>query len=163
VCAACLDRTTTGTGAFLDIAMADVVATWTGAVGPRLDGTEGPTRAVPGYGTFATTDGYVALGVLDEDPFWSALCHALGLDDHAGLVFAERAARTEELQAALAAAVVRRSRDELVAVLVDAGVPAAPVLDRPGMLALDHFRERGTFTADFWSVVNRRGPDPRGK
>jgi CoA:oxalate CoA-transferase len=144
ICAACLRSQATGKGAVLDIAMADVLASWTGPADARLSGSSGPTRAIPGYGTFATADGgWVALGVLDEDPFWERLCAVLGLDDHAGLSFDARAARTDELQAAVEAAVAGRERDELVARLLEAGVPGAPVLDRAGMLDLEHFRQRG--------------------
>jgi crotonobetainyl-CoA:carnitine CoA-transferase CaiB-like acyl-CoA transferase len=42
-------------------------------------------------------------------------------------------------------AVAAHLRDDLVAALLAAGVPVAPVLDRPGMLALEHFRDRGVF------------------
>jgi crotonobetainyl-CoA:carnitine CoA-transferase CaiB-like acyl-CoA transferase len=144
ICAACLHSRATGEGAVLDIAMADVLATWTGPADSKLQGRDTATRGIPGYGTFPTADGqWLALGVLDEDPFWSALCHCLGLDDHAGLGFTDRANRMQELQAAIAEAVARRPRDELVTELLDAGVPVAPVLDRAGMLALEHFRARG--------------------
>jgi crotonobetainyl-CoA:carnitine CoA-transferase CaiB-like acyl-CoA transferase len=144
ICAACVRRRSTGEGAMLDVAMADVVATWTGPAEAKLQGAAAATRAIPGYGTFATADGgWVALGVLDEDRFWAALCRALGLDDHADLGFAARTARTEELQGAIAAAIARRPRDELVSELLGAGVPVAPVLDRAGMLGLEHFRARG--------------------
>jgi crotonobetainyl-CoA:carnitine CoA-transferase CaiB-like acyl-CoA transferase len=124
--------------------MADVVATWTGPAEARMQGAAGATRGIPGYGTFATADGgYVALGVLDENHFWAALCTAVGLDAHAGLDFAARVARTRELQQDLAAAVASSPRDELVDRLLAAGVPVAPVLDRAGMLAVEHFRARG--------------------
>jgi crotonobetainyl-CoA:carnitine CoA-transferase CaiB-like acyl-CoA transferase len=144
IAAACVHRAATGEGAVLDIAMADVLATWTGPADSKLQGAEGPRRGIPGYGTFATADGgHVALGVLDENPFWAALCHALDLAAHAELDFLARVARTEELQTAIAEAVSRRDRDGLVADLLAAGVPVAPVLDRDGMLALEHFRVRG--------------------
>jgi crotonobetainyl-CoA:carnitine CoA-transferase CaiB-like acyl-CoA transferase len=144
ICAAYVHSRATGEGAVLDIAMADVLATWTGPADSRLQGRESTTRGIPGYGTFATADGgWVALGVLDEDPFWAGLCRCLGLDDHAELGFAARAERTAELQAAVADAVARRARDSLVTELLAAGVPVAPVLDRAGMLALEHFRVRG--------------------
>ena len=39
------------------------------------------------------------------------------------------------MQASIRGAVAQRRRDELVTRLVAAGVPVAPVLDRPGMLA----------------------------
>ena len=144
ICAACLHSRATGEGAVLDIAMADVLATWTGPGDSRREGAPPAARGVPGYGTFVTADGeWVALGVLDEDHFWSALCRGLGLEGHADLSFAARAARTPELQAAVADAVARHPRDELVTQLLAAGVPVAPVLDRSGMLALEHFRARG--------------------
>jgi crotonobetainyl-CoA:carnitine CoA-transferase CaiB-like acyl-CoA transferase len=144
ICAACVRRRTTGEGAVLDIAMADVLATWTGPADARMQGSTAATRTIPGYGTFATRDGgWVALGVLDEDPFWTALCRALGLDGDADLSFAARTARTVVLQGAIAGVIAGRDRDGLVADLLGAGVPVAPVLDRPGMLALEHFRARG--------------------
>ena len=133
-----------GEGAYLDVAIADVLASWTGPADARLQGMSVATRAIPGYGTFPTADGsYVALGVLDEDHFWWALCGALGLDEHADLTFGERAARTEELQQQVGAALAARPRSEVVDDLLAAGVPVAPVLDRAGMQALEHFRVRG--------------------
>jgi crotonobetainyl-CoA:carnitine CoA-transferase CaiB-like acyl-CoA transferase len=132
-----------GEAVHLDIAMADVMATWTGRHAPRVQGTERATRGIPGYGTFPTADGgWIALGVLDEDHFWRALCGALGLDEHAGLPFVDRARRMTELQPLVAAAIAGRERDPLVAALLAEGVPVAPVLDRPAMLDLDHFRAR---------------------
>ena len=151
ICAAVVRRLTSGEGEFIDLAMADVLATWTGAVTPRASGADdGP--GVPGYGTFACADGrYLALGVLTEDHFWVPLCEELGLGDLGQLGFAERMARTGELQARLGAAIGARSRDELVERLLAADVPVAPVLDRAGMLANGHFRARGVVTADPWA------------
>jgi crotonobetainyl-CoA:carnitine CoA-transferase CaiB-like acyl-CoA transferase len=95
ICAALVRRLSTGEGERLDVAMADVLATWTGAVQPRAEGTDPSSRGVPGYGVFATADGtYLALGVLTEDHFWSPLCTVLGLADCAELGFVERMART---------------------------------------------------------------------
>ena len=135
ICTALLRRSRTGAGAYLDIAMADVAATWTGDV--HLAG-----RGAAGYGVFATRDGHITLGVLTEDPFWRALCDALGLDHLRDLTFAERLDRLDEMQTALRDAIALRERDELTSTLLAAGVPVAPVLDRPEMLRLDHFRDR---------------------
>ncbi len=141
ICAAVLGRTATGEGTYLDVSMTDVLSTWTGSVGAsrkESDGTspQEPDEAVPGYGLFATADeGQVALGVVNEQPFWSNLCRTLGLDEVADLDFPTRSARGVSLQQAVAAAVATRRRDELVSALVAAGVPVAPVLDRRGMLA----------------------------
>ncbi len=146
ICAAVLGRSTTGQGTYLDVSMTDVLSTWTGpagAAGPQEpDGVSPPGRTdvVPGYGLFATADnGQISLGVVNEQPFWSHLCRALGLDDVADLDFAARSARGATLQHAIALAVASRDRDALVAELAASGVPVAPVLDRPGMLAAAPF------------------------
>jgi alpha-methylacyl-CoA racemase len=137
VCAALAGRASTGQGARLDVSMTDVLATWTGRFGPTPTGNTqtGTATGVPGYGLFATADGgQVSLGVVDEQHFWSALCIVLGRPDLAGLEFAERTVEGKALQAEIAAAVATRSRDDLVEALLASGVPAAPVLDRAGML-----------------------------
>jgi len=152
ICAALIRSARTGEGEFLDVAMSDVLATWTGAVTPRAAGTDPESRGVPGYGLFETADGgHVALGVLTEDHFWRPLCEALDLEDAAGLGFVERMSRTADLQARLAAAIGREQRDALVARLQARGVPVSPVLDRAGMLANAHFRLRQVVTADPWA------------
>jgi crotonobetainyl-CoA:carnitine CoA-transferase CaiB-like acyl-CoA transferase len=136
ICAALLGRSTHGQGATLDISMTHVLATWTGAASNRsATGQPGPTT-VPGYGLYATADGQqVALGVVSEQHFWTGLCAQLGLDQFAPLDFTARSARSLELNQAVAEAIATRPRDELVTALTRAGVPAAPVLDRPGMVA----------------------------
>jgi crotonobetainyl-CoA:carnitine CoA-transferase CaiB-like acyl-CoA transferase len=159
ICAACVRRGGNDEGVFLDVAMVDVLATWTGAATNRIEGDEHATRAIAGYGTFETADGgFVTLGVLDEAPFWTALCRELGLDAHAGLSFAERAERTAALQPLVAAAVAARGRDDLVRALLAAGVPVAPVLDRPGVLANEHLRARGTVRGEGPTVETRWDP-----
>jgi crotonobetainyl-CoA:carnitine CoA-transferase CaiB-like acyl-CoA transferase len=152
VCASVVRRLRTGEGEYIDAAMTDVLATWTGAAAPRASNTDASARGVPGYGLFATADGaHVTLGVLTENHFWAALCDVLGLDDARGLTFPERMTRIDDLQSRVAAAIASRERDELVDKLLAADVPAAPVLDRAGMLALPHLRERGVATADPWA------------
>jgi crotonobetainyl-CoA:carnitine CoA-transferase CaiB-like acyl-CoA transferase len=139
ICAAVLGRHATGEGTYLDVSMTDVLATWTGRVGSADDEGDGGSShsgPVPGYGIFATADdGQVALGVLSEQHFWSNLCAELGLDDLAPLTFGDRSARGAEMQRAVAEAIARRCRDELVAALTAVAVPVAPVLDRKGMVA----------------------------
>jgi crotonobetainyl-CoA:carnitine CoA-transferase CaiB-like acyl-CoA transferase len=122
-----------GEGAHLDISMTDVMATWTGDANAESSGSGRPT---PGYGIFRTADGNeIALGVVTEQHFWSALCHALDLGDLAALDFSQRSADAIRMQESVAAAVATKPRDELVAALIEAGVPVAPVLDRKEMVA----------------------------
>jgi crotonobetainyl-CoA:carnitine CoA-transferase CaiB-like acyl-CoA transferase len=139
-------RARTGEGRYIDIAMADVVATWTGWASSKATNVDTDLRGAPGYGVFASVDGYVTIAVVTEDHFWRGLCDVLALSGERDLSFAERLPRLTELQEAIASAVSTRPTDELIRQLLDAGVPAAPVLDRAGMLALDHFRARGLFS-----------------
>ena len=143
ICAAVLGRSTSGEGTYLDVSMTDVLATWTGPAGagtagePAADSVPAPT---PGYGLFATADGgQVALGVVNEQHFWANLCDELALGTVAALGFDERCRRAAELQQAVADAIATQPRDGLVARLVAAGVPVAPVLDRREMLATTPF------------------------
>jgi crotonobetainyl-CoA:carnitine CoA-transferase CaiB-like acyl-CoA transferase len=141
ICAALLGRASSGVGAYLDVSMTDVMSTWTGRTGASADaGSESEAPPVPGYGLFATADaGQVSLGVVNEQHFWSRLCHELGLDDLADLDFEARSRRGTELQTEVASAVARRERDALVTVLAAAGVPVAPVLRRDEMIAASPF------------------------
>ena len=150
ICAALARRSRTGEGEAIDVAMADVLATWTGAVPPlTLDDGRAVGGQVPGYGTFRTRDDkWVALGVISEDHLWAKLAEALGLDDVAALTFPERLERTETLNDRLAAVIEARARDELVDELVAAALPIAPVLSQSEMLTAEQFRARGVVADD---------------
>jgi crotonobetainyl-CoA:carnitine CoA-transferase CaiB-like acyl-CoA transferase len=145
VCAALVRRGRSGDGDYLDVAMTDVLATWTGAL-PELRLEDGPALAgsVPGYGSFATADGgWVALGVIAEDHLWAALCDALGLGDAADLTFAERVERTPELNTRITSAVSAMSRADAVRLLEAAGVPVSPVLGQRELADDPHLLARG--------------------
>ncbi|HUO48912.1 MAG TPA: CaiB/BaiF CoA-transferase family protein [Acidimicrobiales bacterium] len=150
VLAGCWRARATGEGERIDIGITDVLATWTGAVGtmkPR--GSPLPMNGLPGYGVYPTADDrYLALGVLAEPHFWAGLCAALQLDALAGIELNERIRRKEELDAEVAAAIARRTQAEAQKALEAHDVPVAPVLDRGEMLALEHFRTRGTVLAE---------------
>src|SRR3954468_3568625 len=138
ICAAVVRKLKTGEGERIDVAMADGLATWTGASAPQAEGTDEAARGVPGYGTFETADGtFVALGVLTEDHFWRPLCSVLELaDDIGALGFVDRMARGGELQTQIAGAIAKRDRDALVGELLSVGVPVAPVYNRTEMVDL---------------------------
>ena len=148
VCAACVHQRASGEGRYIDLSVSDLLVTWTGPAGPRHEGSDEATTSVAGYGVFAVADGHVTLGVLAEDHFWRALCDEIGLDRHRHLGFGERVAAAASLQAELVHTLRARGRDELVAALLAAGVPAAPVNTREEMLEVEHFRRRGTVAAD---------------
>jgi alpha-methylacyl-CoA racemase len=148
--AACLRARTTGEGERIDVGIADVLATWTGAVGELTPtGSTEPMDGLPGYGTYRTSDGrFVTLGVLAEDRFWSALCEAVGLEELGGLGLSERVRMKKELDASVASAVSDLSLAQIRKILEEQDVPVAPVLTRDEMLELEHFHERGTVLVD---------------
>jgi crotonobetainyl-CoA:carnitine CoA-transferase CaiB-like acyl-CoA transferase len=147
-----LGRAQHGRGTYLDVSMTEVLASWTGDASNRTTTSTAasatPTApaagqsAVPGYGLYATADGgQVALGVVNEPHFWAALCTELQLDAFSTLDFAARSAQAVDLNQRVAEAIAARRRDELVTALSLAGVPAAPVLDRAGMVAQGLFTD----------------------
>jgi crotonobetainyl-CoA:carnitine CoA-transferase CaiB-like acyl-CoA transferase len=146
VCAALVRRARTDEGESIDVSMTDILASWTGAVPPlTLPDGQSVGGQVPGYGTFATADGgWIALGVISEDHFWSGLVRTLGLDDAASLSFGERLALGNGLAARIEEAIAARDRDELVSELAESGVPVSPVLSQREMLAAQPFLSRGT-------------------
>ena len=110
VCAAWAKRLQTGEGERIDVAMADVVASW---VGPHA-GTEmrGPRRAGcadhPATACSVAADGaYVTLAVISEDHFWRGACAALELTALRDLDYASRLDRIAECNAALGGALAR--------------------------------------------------------
>jgi crotonobetainyl-CoA:carnitine CoA-transferase CaiB-like acyl-CoA transferase len=145
VCAALVRRARTGEGESIDVSMTDVLASWTGAVPPlTLPDGQSVGGQVAGYGTFRTADGgWIALGVISEDHFWTGLTHTLGLDDAAALTFPERLALGRSLTERIAKAIAERKRDDVVRELASAGVPASPVLSQREMVCADVFRARG--------------------
>ena len=148
--AACFRARTTGEGERVDIGIADVLATWTGAVGPLVPrGSPVPMSGMPGYGVYRTADGAtVSLGVLAEEHFWVALCRALELGDLEDIGVVDRVQRKEELDASVAKALAQLTEDEALARLEAHDVPVAPILTREQMLEHDHFRVRGTVLVD---------------
>ncbi|MFB4296425.1 CaiB/BaiF CoA transferase family protein [Actinomadura sp. NTSP31] len=156
ITAACLKARATGAGDRIDLGMADVLAHWTSTV-PEATRPQEPAKAapaphvtgpVPGYGVYATKDGSkITLGVVSEERLWAAVCRALGLAEAAEVPFAERLGRVAELDAEVAAAIGRLTRDEAMELLSAAGAPVAPLLSGAEMLELEHFRARGVLDA----------------
>jgi crotonobetainyl-CoA:carnitine CoA-transferase CaiB-like acyl-CoA transferase len=144
--AACFRARLTGEGERIDVGIADVLATWTGAVGQLTPvGSPKPMDGLPGYGTYRTADDrFVSIGVLVEEHFWVNLCRALDRPDLEVLDLGARIANKQHLDASVATVVSGLALAEVLELLEQHDVPVAPVLDRTGMLELDHFRQRGT-------------------
>jgi CoA:oxalate CoA-transferase len=148
--AACLRARLSGESERIDIGIADVLATWTGAVGTMVPrGSSIPINGLPGYGVYKTSDGArISLGVLAEEHFWGALCEALELDDLRGIGLLERMERRDELRAAVAEALAQLTEESALARLQERDVPVAAILSRQEMLEHDHFLKRGTVVSD---------------
>ncbi len=143
VCAALVGRSRTGDGDQVDVAMTDVLATWTGPVGHLALADSGETLGrLASYGSFCTADGtWLTLGVITEQHFWAHVCDALGLDDLRDLDLSARRRRADEITGRLTAAIAARPRGELVERL-SPDAPAAPALTRDEMLHHPQFVAR---------------------
>ena len=132
-------RQRTGTGQHVDVAMLDSVAAlltyqagiyFANGAPPKRTGNAHPTVAP--YETFRAKDGDVILAAGNDD-LWRKFCTVAGLDAHvADPRFAtnrERVRNYDTLRPIVAAAFVTKTRDEWLAVLNEAGIPAGPVRD----------------------------------
>ncbi len=150
-------RHRTGRGVYLDLAQVEagvfalspwlVTAQTEGRIGVR-DGNRSP-RAVP-HGAFpcadenGVADRWVAVAAWD-DAAWNELAAVLGLQDPTLEGLDARAARIDEIEAAVAAWTSSRRRDEVCKILQARGVEAVPVEDfgdvhdDPQVAARDHF------------------------
>jgi crotonobetainyl-CoA:carnitine CoA-transferase CaiB-like acyl-CoA transferase len=142
-CAALLAVARGHGGRFIDVSMADVALTWTL---PRLDLVDGGdvfTRT-PHYGVYACADGRaLALGIVHEQHFWRSFCQVVGLDALAAATYDERC-DDPLLRGVVAEAVAGWPRDELLARLQEADVPASAVLMPWEALGVEAFVRRGT-------------------
>ncbi len=83
ICAAWAKKIQTGEGERIDVAMADVVASWSGTSSGNV--LRGRTRADARFrrvtACSACADGgWITLAVISEDHFWQAVCDGLDLD-----------------------------------------------------------------------------------
>ncbi|MGW1802445.1 CaiB/BaiF CoA transferase family protein [Streptomyces sp. NPDC001984] len=154
VLTALLDRDRHGTGGtWLDVSLADCAVS---LMQPRIAEAvfwhdDEAWHHRPGYGVFETADGeFVALGAM-EDHFWRRLIEALDLPELGKLdaaTYAERRTHFETIDDALRRRVSELSRDEVLARLAAADVPADPVNGLLDPLADEHLRARGMVRGD---------------
>lgn len=151
-------RDETGTGTRVSGALFDTALTWSGyhllgaltegVVAGRL-GTELPMIAP--YGTFPANDGPIMISV-GTDGFFRRLCEALELADlSADPRFRrgpDRVAHRDDLNARIRTSTRRYTVAELLDLLRDAGVPAAPVKDVGELLDDEQFLASGMMPED---------------
>ncbi len=166
VLAALHERSRSGRGQVVDAAMVDGVAvlsqmlwsfrsqgTWWDERGTNiLDG------GAPFYDTYVCADGrYVAVGAI-EPQFWTAMLAGLGLDEQA-LPGQLEMDRWPVLRAALAGAIVRRTRDEWTAVFEGVDACLTPVIELAEAADEPHLAARGTYVVV--DGVPQAAPAPR--
>ncbi len=150
VLAAVVGRHATGTGKYIDLSMADstlaLLAPEIGRLGTGEAAGRPNVTFIPHYGLFQCSDGHwFSLGIVDEDHFWRRFCESSGLDEVAGLTFAERVERGESLTRAVQEAFLSRTSREWEEALEAADVPAARVTSLADLVDSVHFRSSGMF------------------
>jgi crotonobetainyl-CoA:carnitine CoA-transferase CaiB-like acyl-CoA transferase len=150
ILAALRGRDATGAGCHIDLALLDVqVAVLANQAMNYLVGGEVPRRLgnahpnIAPYQTYAAADGHVIVAVGNDGQF-RRLCALLGLPCEARFATnADRVRARDALNAALAPAIALRRRDELLAALAAAGIPAGPINDLAQVFADPQVVARG--------------------
>jgi crotonobetainyl-CoA:carnitine CoA-transferase CaiB-like acyl-CoA transferase len=139
IMAALLARARTGAGAHIDIALNDSLIAMLAYQAGRFFALGSPPRAegnfhstIAPYGTFQAADGSMNIAVASDEQY-ARFCSALGApeltDDERFRTNADRQQHRDELTAEVEARLRRRTRQEWLAELVKAGIPAGPILD----------------------------------
>jgi crotonobetainyl-CoA:carnitine CoA-transferase CaiB-like acyl-CoA transferase len=146
----------TGEGEYIDLGMLEAALPWlTKQAGksfagesPERMGTKDPVLAP--YQTFPTADGYINIACLN-DRLWQDLCAAIDRPDLASAerfeTNADRVEHMDGLETELHGTFVERTTEEWMTVLVEAGVPAAPVAEVEDALDSPQIRARGSVSS----------------
>jgi crotonobetainyl-CoA:carnitine CoA-transferase CaiB-like acyl-CoA transferase len=150
ILAALRGRDATGIGCHIDMALLDVQVAMLanqamnyliGGAAPRRLGNAHPNIAP--YQTFAVADGHVIVAVGNDGQF-ARLCALLGVAADARFATnAGRVGHRDALAASLSPAIALRRRDELLAALAAAGIPAGPINDLAQVFADPQVIARG--------------------
>jgi len=145
-------RERTGEGEYLELGMLDAALPWltkqagktfAGEESERM-GTKDPVLAP--YQQFETADGYIVVAALNQK-LWRNLCAAIDrldlTEDDRFTENTERVEHMEALEAELVETFRERTTEAWMDVLVDAGVPAAPIHDVKEALYNEQVDARG--------------------
>ena len=151
IATALLHRDRTGEGQYIDLSMQEANFTFIGdawleyAVTGKVRGPLGnrhPRHAPHGVYPCAGVDQWIAFAA-ETDAQFAAVAAALELDAAPFAVEAERKAREDDLDAAIAQRTAGLDKHELAEALAAAGVPAAAVLDAQEVVDDAALHERG--------------------
>jgi formyl-CoA transferase len=153
ILAALHSRRSEGLGQRIDVSLLDVglaslinvaSAYLTSGIAPVRYGNDHPNIAP--FGLLASEDGHIMLGV-GNDQQWERFCTVVGLprlaDDPRFATNADRVSNRAQLAATLEPVMKSRSSERWFAELMNAGVPAAPVLSVEQALTSEHVTSTG--------------------
>ncbi len=132
-----IQRRKTGAGCFIDLAQRETMAAMIGEAfvaqslrseGPLHYGNRSPRFAPQGVYQMQGEEQWIAVSVRSDDE-WRALATTIGAGDLAGLRFAERLARHDEIDGRISGWAASQLPREAMETLQAAGVPAGRVLD----------------------------------
>jgi len=157
ILAALYARERSGSGQYVDVAMADGLVSWmTAALTPVINGKPAFNLGDgAGYGVYKAADGkFLTLSVATEPHFWRNLWQTVGRPDLAEISFVDRLKRNQELDGILREVFLTQSRDEWVELLAAGDVPSGPVFSLEEVARDPQLRERGM-------IVEWEAPDGR--
>ena len=151
--AALHERTQTGKGAHIDLALLDSLASLLGYVAGRYFATgevlgpvgSGHHSSVP-YRAYEAIDGYLVVACM-TGTFWPRICSAIGRPDLAAdsrfASFDQRTNAREEIDTAVEDAMRTKTVADWSEVFDAADIPYAPILDVPAVVAHPQIEHRG--------------------
>jgi crotonobetainyl-CoA:carnitine CoA-transferase CaiB-like acyl-CoA transferase len=154
ILASIVGRQTSGRGEVIDLAIADVMLTWTAAKAGEYLATgtlpAASEQQPPTHELYRSRDGeLLALGAI-EDHFWERLCRVVGREDWLSREeFADNRGRArcyQEINEGLQARFLTDSCEAWAALLTAADVPANRVVGIPEAVREPGFRARGLVT-----------------
>ena len=133
--------------ALFDSAMAfsvwDICDYWGTGVEPQPLGTSNKMTAP--YQAMACSDGYFVMGA-NNQKLWQKLCLLLGrpelLDDPRFTTISQRLANRPALEEELERSFRQQPKDDWVSTLLEAGIPAGPILSYPEAFGSEHAKAR---------------------
>jgi len=173
VLAALVQRTRTGRGQHVEVALQDaIIPSLTSNIAGLLStATDSPERtgnrhgslAVAPYNAYATADGWVTL-LCPTQAHWQRLCAQMNdpaTEDPRFATMADRCRHMDDLDAVVERWTRTRTKDDLTRLLGELKIPCAPVVTLPELLEDPHVRARGvlrTVTDDQGSFMTLGSP-----
>jgi crotonobetainyl-CoA:carnitine CoA-transferase CaiB-like acyl-CoA transferase len=155
VLAALYQRSQTGRGQHVEVSLQDAIIPsltsniagylHSGGTIPERTGNRHGGLAVAPYNAYEASDGWITV-LCPTDGHWQRLCDLMQnaiTDEPRFANMKSRCTNIDEVDAIVGAWTKGRPKVELAALLKEAGIPSAPVVNLPELLEDEHVRERG--------------------